>query len=153
MFPSWFSQPNGPKPTWLHLLCVCVDTGLKRNLTALPPASNYVQWVFPLFPPQTPARNQKFSDHERILILQLFKFFDLLSQKQYPVGNTRTTFIISVHTWIEVHVAWSYTNHIFSPLLTQCCLDFTDSDQGAQVFEFGAVLRHTDAPHGVSLFT
>lgn len=31
--------------------------------------------------------NQKFSDHERILILQLFKFFDLLSQKEYPIGK------------------------------------------------------------------
>lgn len=101
---------------------VCVETGLKRNwTTALPP---YVQWVFPLFPPKTPAsaRNEKFSDHERILILQLFKFFDLLSQEQYP-------------------------------LLTQCCLYFTDSDQGPEVFELSTVLRHTDAPHGVSLFT
>lgn len=70
----------------------------------------------------TSTRNQKFSDHEGILILQLFKFFDLLSQKQYP-------------------------------LLAQCSLYFTDSDKGSEVFELGAVLRHADAPHGVSFFT
>lgn len=58
---------------------------------------------------------------------------------------------VSGSAWIEGHVA-CYYNHIFSPLLTQCCLDFTDSDQGAQILELGAVLRHTNAPHGVSLF-
>lgn len=44
-----------------------------------------------LSPPETklPALDTKFSDHEGILILQLFKFFDLLSQKQYPVGEMK----------------------------------------------------------------
>lgn len=67
----------------------------------------------PLFP-STPAstRDQKFSDHERILILQLFKFFDLLSQKQYPVGETDTTAALSVCTWIEVFFeCWDWTKY------------------------------------------
>lgn len=35
----------------------------------------------------------KFSDHERILILQLFKFFDLLSEKQYPLLAQRCLYL------------------------------------------------------------
>lgn len=105
--------------------CVCLDWA-QEELNNCSPSSFQLcaMGLLPLPPPKTPAStcNQKFSDHERILILQLFKFFDLLSQKQYP-------------------------------LLTQCCLYFTDSDQGPEVFQLSAVLRHTDAPHGVSLFT
>lgn len=86
IFSTQFSQSNGPKETKPQILCV--ETGLKRKWTALQPASNYVQWVFiPYFSNVASTLCQKSSDHERILILQLFKFFDLLSQKQYPVGN------------------------------------------------------------------
>lgn len=46
-----------------------------------------------------------------------------------------------------------YENQVFLPLLAQCCLYFTDSDQRPQVFELGAVLGHADAAHGVSFFT
>lgn len=38
-----------------------------------------------------------------------------------------------------------------SPLLAQRRLNFTDPDEGAQVFELSAVLRHAYAAHGVSL--
>lgn len=43
--PSLFSQPKGPKPGWMQLLCGAA--GLQRKLTA----SNYVQ--APLTPPET----------------------------------------------------------------------------------------------------
>lgn len=42
---------------------------------------------------------------------------------------------------------------VFLPLLAQRCLDFTDSDQRAQVFKLRAVLGHADAAHRVGLFT
>lgn len=83
--PSLFSQPKCPKPGWMQLLCGTAR--LQRNLTA----SHYVQG-------HPPAKHFsfQFSNHERILILQLFKFFYLLSQKQYPAEETKAM-LISVH--------------------------------------------------------
>lgn len=41
--------------------------------------------LFPAPETELPALDPEFSHHEGILILQLFEFFDLLSQKQYPL--------------------------------------------------------------------
>lgn len=95
--PTVQSQPNCSS-------CVCCDWAQEQLINCsplqLPTMCNGSSPLFPSTPAST--RDQKFSDHERILILQLFKFFDLLSQKQYPVGETDTTAALSVCTWIEV---------------------------------------------------
>lgn len=140
-------------------VCVCVlilgSRGTELLSLLLPTMCNGSSSPSPS-PLKTPksTRSHKFSDHERILILQLFEFFDLLSQEQYPAGRIRKT-VVSVCAWTDVRFTSSCPDDAvcFSPLLAQRRLDFTDSDQRAQVFELGAVLRQTDAPHGVSLLT
>ena len=57
----------------------------------------------------------------------------------------------------EYFLHWKKANnqgkYILLPLLAECCLYFTDSNQRPQIFELSAVLRHANAAHGVSLFS
>lgn len=93
--------PLSPSKTSLQLV-FNVRLGPEQNATELcfsrvPPR---VKWVWPtpsptpsfslslsLSPPvsKTTSQTLSSSNHEGILILQLFKFFNLLSQKQYPL--------------------------------------------------------------------
>lgn len=136
--PSLFSQPKGPKPGWMQLLCGAA--GLQRNLTA----SNYVQG-----PPPHPET------------LQL-STISSQTMKEFWFFNFSSSFICCLRNSIlqgrQKQCLFQYMLGcarvcMGSPLLAQRRLDFTDSDQRSQIFELGAVLRQTDAPHSVSLFT
>lgn len=103
--PHTSPHPSGPPPpptmpptlapqSTTHRSSLKLKTGprTERNRTLDRRGSVNVKWVPHSFPYLTSLSIQnphqripEFSNHEGILILQLFKFFDLLSQKKYPL--------------------------------------------------------------------
>lgn len=158
MFPPWFSQSNGPKPNRLQLLCVfrLGSRGIEQLLSLqLPTMCNGSS------PPPPPKRPLQLATRSSQTMKE-FWFFNFSSSLICCLRNSilwkkaKESIIICACSWIYLtflSLEACTCRHVFSPLLTQCCLYFTDSDQGPEVFQLSAVLRHTDAPHGVSLFT